>query len=418
MKVLTSMLTLLFLFSSIYLTDQFNSTGNVIIAMLIIAFLTLVVFFKRKEFGIHKNSFYLMYLLVLSGGISALVNSQLQMIFTCFMFLALYIAAFVILPSLKKVDINNVVFRAICYSHIPLILIPIILNGFNSNPYRSIFYNPNSFGTIAATLFGVFFSLLLFNVEQYISSKKKNLIKTKLFAQMLLTFFMFYLVILSGSRTSSITTVVILLVGLFFLTIRLIKEKKLISLMIRGTLLSLFGSIVVFFIVQFTSFYDNLYFNILYKFEKKASSGDVLAHRGDVWTTTINEAGLFGQGEKFFTNTIGLGAHNTFIGILGEYGWILLILFMFLLLFMFVTSFRYAISNINDKYKYLPLMMFVSFVTLSMGEGMLFKLSMIAMFFSVGATLRRKEILNKETENPNESKIVLPVRRKRRKIVW
>jgi O-Antigen ligase len=417
LKILTFILTLLFLFSSLYLTDQLNSVGNIIIALIILAFVPLTLLFKRKEFVFHKNSFLLIYLLVLTGGISAMVNSQLQSMITPFMFFSLYVAAFVSVPSLKKIEINNVIYKAIGYSHIPLILIPIFIYGFNSNPYRGIFYNPNSLGTIVATLFAVFFSVFLYNMEKFIAGEKKNLIKTTLFGQLLFTFFMFYLVIMSGSRTSFITTVIIMLVGLLFLTIRLIKENKLLSLMVRGTIFSIFGSIVIFLLVKFTSFYEYLYFNIIYKFERKANSGDMLDHRGDVWSKTINEAGFFGHGEKFFANTIGLGAHNTFISILGEYGWVFLILFMFLLLFIFISSFKYAISDINDKFKYLPLMLFFSFVTLSMGEGMLFKLSMIAMFFSAGATIRRKELLKKEVALQKEDKSI-PRVRKRRKLVW
>lgn len=415
MRLVTIFLSVLFLFSSLYMTDTFNSVGNIIISFLIISCVFLVFLFKKQQLDINTNTLLLMYLLMLSGGISALLNSEFQILLSFFALFALYFVGFVVLPSFKMFN-NKIIYRAIFYSHTPIILAPILFYGFNSNPYRGIFYNPNAFGTVLATLYGAFFSVFLYNMEKYISGEKRKLIKTKLFGQLLLALFMIYLVILSSSRTSAITVVVISMVGMFFLIVKLIKERKIGMVIFRGGLISILGTIVVYFLFKFTSFYEYLYLNIIYKFERKIRSGDVLDQRGEVWKSTVDGATVFGNGKEFFTDRIGLGAHNTFVGILGEYGWISLILFLFLLLFIFIKSYKYATRNKNDKYKYLPLMMFFSFVTLSMGEGMLFKLSMIAMFLSAGTTIQ-KDAIHIESEY-NETVNALKGKKSRRRLVW
>ncbi|HLR51714.1 MAG TPA: hypothetical protein VK072_02450 [Candidatus Avamphibacillus sp.] len=308
-----------------------------------------------------------------------------------FVFLVLYVASFNIVPILYKANTNKFISNAIMISHAPLILIPILVNGVNTAPYKGIFYNPNSFGSILATLFAVLLAPFLYTIGGLLKGFNSfTNVKIKLIVQGLILFLISFLVILSGSRTSSLAVVGMVMIGLLFLIIDLIKEKKINALITKGTFLFLAITSTIIVLIKLTPFYDYLYINILYKFEVKASSGDVLDNRGAVWSESMQQAGLFGRGKDFFTEEIGVGAHNTFISIMGEYGWIPLIPFILFLIFSFTSSIKYFLKASNNQYRYFPLLMVSCFLLLSLGEGMLFKLSMIAMFFAIGSTVNLK----------------------------
>lgn len=378
-------LSLLFLFSSLNLTDQWNNIGRLIIYSLIFLLMCMLVVFKKKIIKINDTMLFLFYLFLLSCSIGALLNSDVFVLLGALVFFSLYISTSVILPSLCNYNCNELVAKAILISHIPLIFIPLLTNGINSMPYQGIFYNPNSFGNITVTLFAVLVAIFLKNFEEYITlSKKQRFMKLKLLLQLIFMFGVFWLVILSGSRTSFLTGLVVLVIGLFFLTIFVIKTKKLKKLLLRGTSVSFVAVVIYAMLALYTNFNQYVYLNIIYKFKTKASNGDVLDHRGEIWRQTMKEAGLFGKGDKYFEQNIGLGAHNTFISILGQYGWVsLIIILLFLVLAVFYVC-KYSVKNVDDKYKYLPFLLMVSFITLSMGEIMMFKLSMIATFCTIG----------------------------------
>lgn len=378
-----TILSFLFLFSSLQLTDQWNGIGKLIVYSLIFLLMCMLVVFKKKRIKINDTMLFLFYVFLLSCSIGALLNSDVFVLLGALMFFTLYISTSIILPALCNHNSNELVAKAILISHIPLIFIPLLTEGINSMPYRSIFYNPNSFGTITVTLFAVSVAVFLKKLEEYIAlSKKQRFMKLKILAQLAFMFWVFWLVILSGSRTSFLAGLMVLVIGLFFLIIFLIKAKKLVKLLIRGTFASFFVAITYTMLVLYTDFNQYLELNIIDKFRKKSS--DVLDHRGEVWKQTMQEAGLFGKGDKYFEQDIGLGAHNTFISILGQYGWVsLIIIILFLVIAVFYAC-KYSLKDVDDRYKYLPLMLIVSFLTLSMGEVMMFKLSMIATFCTIG----------------------------------
>lgn len=57
----------------------------------------------------------------------------------------LCVISFIILPLLS-ININKILVFTVLISHVPIILVPY---------YKGIFYNPNSLGTTAATIFAV-----------------------------------------------------------------------------------------------------------------------------------------------------------------------------------------------------------------------------------------------------------------------
>lgn len=219
----------------------------------------------------------------------------------------------------------------------------------------------------------------------------------------------FFLVMLSGSRTSFLTTVLCMFAGCFYLTVHLIKAKKIKRLLIRGSVAGLILSLVVIILFKFTPIYDVLYANIFMKFELRSSQGDMLSDRGNIWRQALSDAGLFGQGNDYFVH-LGIGAHNSFVSITGQYGFVALFMFVLFLLNCFIQAIRYSTSDVNDKYKYLPLMTLIGFITMSMGEEMIFKLSMVSMFISLGSTLKvnniKKEIITVKKGYHKEERLI------------
>ncbi|AHV96158.1 O-antigen ligase family protein [Paenibacillus sabinae] len=408
MKKFTLYFFVLFLFSSLYLTEKFNSLGSIAISIVICIIFPFVIMSKKEKIKVHSSSLFLIYGFLTACGISSLYNADIKIMLNAGIFFLLYLSSMSVVPSYEKVDINKTIFNSILISQLPIIILPIIISGVNTIPYRGIFYNPNSFGSVVSVVFVTLLSIVISKIERIITKRTDKRGKRNLVFHLLSMFLLFFLVILSGSRTSTLAAGLSVIAGALFLTLRLIKARKFWSSLIKTTFFSFLGAVVLYFLARFTPFYNYLYLNILYKFERKSMHGDVLDERGFVWARTLKEAGLWGRGSAYFSKEVGVTAHNTFINILGETGWVSLLIFIAFLILISIASFKYAISEIDDQYKYLPLLLLICFLFSSIGENMLFKVSMIAMFFSMGSIIDfRKKLVNKEKEhgNPIDRKI-------------
>ena len=394
MKLIYTLFTFLFLSSSLYLTEQFNSIGNIMVSVIILMFFALVILYKKNRLTVNVYSLTLMFFFLLACLISGLLNMDWKLFITGAMIVVLYIASFVIIPSFN-IQVNEVVYKSAMLSQAPLILVTLLLKGLDKNPYQGIFYNPNSFGTTIATIFTLLLSVFLFKLENYFTKKSKEI--DTLWSLIIYIgglLFMFFLIILSSSRTSFLTAVGLVMSSFLIVFIKLVKNKSVFPFL-RSIFFGVLGIGIISLLIRMTPILDYLYFNIVYKFQLKLNRGDVLDKRGIVWNQTIKEARLFGNGSEYFIAKTLYAAHNTFISMLGEFGWVALILFVLFLLYGAYKSMKYALSGTLDKYKYMPILLFVCFIMLSMGESMLFKFSMIAMFFSFGSTvnLKRKDLL-------------------------
>lgn len=390
MRIIYLLMFFLFLFSSLYLTDTFNGIGSLVISGIILLMVPSILIMRQIKVKVHLPSLLLMYCFLVICTLAAFYNSDVFLLVDAFIIFATYFVSFIVLPTLKQ-DNSGTIYKVILISHIPLILIPLI-NGLPTGAYKGIFYNPNAFGTIVATLFAVVFATLLFKIEQRVIGGVKT---KRLLLDILFTVLLLFLTILSASRTSTLTIGLILVAGLCILFVRLIKARK-VSAFLKASLIGSLLLFVTYLIIMRTPMYKYFYQNIIYKFQRK--SDDMLDGRGDVWTQTINDAQLLGHGSDFFNNT-SVAAHNTFISILGEYGWLALIVFILLLINLAYNSFRYAINVNYDAYKYIPINLVICFVTLSMGESMLYKLSMLALFFSAGSIVHYKLVLSPKVKN-------------------
>src|SRR5699024_1780972 len=121
-----------------------------------------------------------------------------------------------------------------------------------------------------------------------------------------------------------------------------------------------------------------------YKFYIKAQTGSLTSGRDGIWSRTLSESSLFGGGRDFFSLEVGIAGHNTFVSLLGQYGYIPTILFLLFCLIILLYSFAYLVSKKDVPYRYLPFLITVSFFLFSTMESMVYKTPMIALFIFAG----------------------------------
>lgn len=398
--LILSTISLIFLFSSLNLSDVLSIKGIVFVYGLLISLILVPLFVKKKNIIINLPALLTFYVFTLFCIISSLINNDFESLLGAIMISLLFLVSFIILP-MANLDTNRTVFIAILVSQIPILAIP-LLNGYETAQYQGIFFNPNALGTIATTVFAALLASLLMDLENVIKEVKERRSKAKILFKVSLLILVFYLIIISASRTSFAASLICLFIGCSFLLLYLIKYKRITKFIIKSGFIALVGSFVMAILLRFTSFYEIIYLNILYKFEDSMRRGDLLSNRDTIWQLALDDSKFFGSGNNYFTE-LGIGAHNTFISILGHYGWIPLLMFLVFLVSAFYYSTKLSLSNTKDSYKYLPLLLFISFITLSMGEDMIFHLSMVATFFSLGSVLKKKQSTNTVKVMTNEN---------------
>ena len=118
---------------------------------------------------------------------------------------------------------------------------------------------------------------------------------------------------------------------------------------------------------------------------------DALSGRDDIWSKTLTDMKLLGNGEKYFESNFDLGAHNTIVHIIGVNG----IIAAMLMVSFALVSFYYAAIYFRkhwreDRYAIAPLVFMTCFWTLSMGEGMFGSLGnamTLAYMLSIGVIM-------------------------------
>ena len=129
--------------------------------------------------------------------------------------------------------------------------------------------------------------------------------------------------------------------------------------------------------------------NVIDKFVAKDVGGDVFDGRGYIWEKTINDAGFWGNGSSYFLDEFALGAHNTFISILGRYGYVYFILIFIFWLFLGFKSFKFLLRSSISFYTYMYFTVWYAFTILSLTEVMLYTPIMIIFILSMSGTNRK-----------------------------
>lgn len=381
-RLFSIILAITFFSGSIYLTDDYYFMQRYLLVgtMLLIPCSFMFVNLRIK---VNMKMLFVFFCFTISCFISSMYNSDEELFIAALTMLGIYITLVIVVPAVTKESTGGVIFKSILIVHIPILFIPLIFTGLYV-PYGGIFYGGSVFGGVMVTTLGVVLSMFVMKAEEYVTGKVQK--KRGLFFLLIVISAMELLVLYSNSRNSALTSFALLLLAFHAILRSLKKNIKMRKLIINRTIkLSILFTL---FVVPLNMIFDlkgTFETTILHKFQMKESRGDVLDMRGYIWDTTIREAGLFGNGRDYFSK-FGLGSHNTYISILGQFGWIAAIMFCVFMLMAFRYSYRYAIKENEDRYKYLPLMLVTSFMTLSFAEGMLLKVSMLGTFAVIGYT--------------------------------
>lgn len=238
-------------------------------------------------------------------------------------------------------------------------------------PYKGIFLNSNTLA-LNLLLLGVAINI---KIDVTLSESVKKIIIYKLYLLVVILF-----IFSTESRTSLIT---ILLLSLFNILKSLKNRKNFIELIISMLLI----------IFLFKLYYNKNPEIINAIFEKTHNSKNLFSGRGYIWSQTINDYNIFGHGKNYFENTYGLGAHNSIIKILGENGVVSVVIYILICIFSLFKSIKYIIKT-NEKYKFAPFYIIISYLIVSITEGLFsaFGNAYMVSFFIILGYLTNREI--------------------------
>lgn len=366
--------------SSLFLTEELNGIGNYLIVGFISLLCCTAFLFKNKQFYIKKNIVIILYIFVFVNIIGQIFHPEANLVFNTVAIILLYCGTQFAFANIKA-NKNKVLYKILFYSQLSLIFLSFITHGLSFESYQGIFGNPNSYGIVATTLFVCYLANYAESISFYFEKGKitKNFIlKTSI------AFLLFITVALSQSTNSLIACIISFSVIIFAILIKMTYFKKLFTFIYRLIKLVFLSFLVIYPLSLLTKVDNLLLESILFKFRIKAAQGDILNSRGDIWSSVINDAKLFGYGSDYLGNIIKMDAHNTFIKILSENGLLSLMAFGVILFIFLTNSIKHVIYS-EEEMKFLPLLLTVVFICLSMGESMMFSLPMNAMFLSMAS---------------------------------
>lgn len=388
------LLALLFLSGTLYFTQDWNFLQPY---LLISSILGLLGLFLTTGSGliIEVNQFRVWFLFLISCLFSALFNSDSQLFMGALVLGFVYFGLILVFPALARLSGgmgNKLIIFSFLSIHLPLLLIPLLLEGKLTVPYQGIFYNPNSFGSTAAIVFTVLWSKFSALVDTSILGRGK-IERGKLFCLVFLISIVLVLILFSNCRAGFVAALLIPFVQgvvLFFeaflggmIRLRVIRRIILFILLL---------SLICTGIYLLTPVGSLLQDTIIDKFNSK--SADLLDGRFYVWLESLNEAKFWGNGRDYFS-TFNTAAHNTFISLLGQYGLLPVVFFIFFLLLSFYYSLIYSLKAVEDEERYLPLYLLSNFLVLSLVEGMMFSAGMLLVFCALGVVFSELEKLGK-----------------------
>lgn len=357
------MLTLLYIGLSIetigqnYLDPSLKGIFRLIIMAIVIVYFAMIVLKKNNfEYILPANKgSYLLLMLWLMFGISIGFSDVLTMrqptggIGYSFIVPLIF---FILVPMALDNPILTMV-KALFYSSILYIGATLLIEPTNVGniAYMGITANYNNMGLLAfeASLSAV---ILIF-VENA---------RNKLFSFKSLFYIISFIVsVIVLMRTQSRTAFLALIVGAFIALVLNIMNKN-----ISKKQLALLGAGATFSYVFY--FHDYFMTNILSKFMTKGST-DVLSGRGDIWMQVVEESTLLGHGGSYFSDHVGIAAHNVIFQILGEHGIISSLLLLLFVIGTLVVSLRYFFIQKNKIINFIPFVYLCSFFIIIMSES-------------------------------------------------
>lgn len=334
-----------------------------------------IIFFKKINIKFEKKDIVMFFLFAVIGCLSSISNSEFTLLFSSVFFIIFYIVSkyFVsyifVIKDFKRILLKeNSIFLAIF-----LIFIFLYFND-GRVPYKGIYENPNTMGGILATSIILMLGLIFGVLDKW---RKSNII---FFITLnLLSLIIFYQLLQTSSRTSLIAVLSVLFFLILIFSLRKIYERK------YSTVLNiLIFNIVLFLWIK--SYSISLFDNFLLKFSDKNRNNDVFDGRTYIWDRTLSDAGLFG-GSDYFIREFSLGAHSSFISIIGRFGYIFGGIIILCWMYLGYKAISYFFKCKNDFYSYCYLALWLGFTILSITEVMLYKTIMLLFFLCISGFL-------------------------------
>lgn len=266
---------------------------------------------------------------------------------------------------------NNLLILLLIF-HTIIFVTSFIKYGFFISYYEGLFTNPNGFGGAAAT----FCAIVCMTYLYYLYESGISLIGNIVFVLLLGSSAFFSLI--SNSRASF--TVVMIEITVFLLIIMKTIFKGSRSVFKKNMSIALFVFFIAMVIVIcFTDAYQLIQDNIIHKFNSYAESGDIWNGRQEKWTAIFERLKFFGNGEY-----ADMGAHNTYLSMLDQYGVIPFVsLCMFALGGLIESIKRVFFSNDTTSKDFIPLFSFLLFATRGFSEGIMLSTATLLMILSV-----------------------------------
>lgn len=309
-------------------------------------------------------------------GLSGAINGEISLVANAVALFGIY---YIFCEAYNRANVSIEKFLwEICIIYLWFVVYSYIYAGLSFSSYKGITYNSNAFGGISAGVFCFCFSC-------FISGTTRQLVKK---ISLVICGISLINTIISSSRTSFVTCAGVAIIGIFLsrkdITMYLRRNKHMIFLI--GIM---FGLLLIIAIKKYDIgeiFYDA----IIAKFIRKKDNP--FDGRAEVWMRVWKEKSLWGYGRNYFDD-IGLGAHNTFISILGQYGIFAVIVYIGFILSSLRECIRFSKSDC--EYRLVPVLSTTAFVMMSMAEGMLMKINMLIFYFGLTVMLRYNKIKDK-----------------------
>lgn len=378
----------LYLISSLLLfSGAFYSTELMKWFSLFFFGLTVFIFFLLPIIGGKKNTQFdskgilmiLFSLVFFTMLLSSVINKSLELFIGVVLFFLIFI-------NFSIFNINRTVYEFFDKPIKLLFLVVTLVNlyfGF-SIPFKGAFSNPNSLGGIYAMISFMATGVLL---DKTFNENKKKYDYILLIIILLSAFF----TLVSNSRISFISSCLCL----FFIFIYYFFDSFNFK---NGFYVNLrfFKKMIAIFVILITSlvvFWDKIENIFLKKMVYKMDDGGgVTGGRDEVWYAIFNNSLIFGHGRYSpHLDYLNLAAHNTFLSIYDQFGWLSSLLF---LLSIFILILSYFYNGSLKKYGVTPFFIVFGFVFLSISESMINKTIMFAFLMIINLpTFRRRDLL-------------------------
>jgi len=365
------LLAILLLFSGVFYSIDFMKWFSLVTFGLSIFLFTLFPFLRKKN-PLYFNfngyvflSFILSFVVMLA---SAVLNKSLDLFVGVLLFMLVVI-------NFSTFKLGKTIYD---FFDMPVKLVFLAITLLNisfgvSIPFNGAFSNPNSLGGVYAMISFIATGILL---DKTFNSDGKKIDYILLIIVLFSTVF----TLISNSRISFISSCLCLLSILFYylynsfnsrniLIVKVDFLKKMIGIFLLGLLsiILLWGEIKDIFIKK-----------VLYKID---DGGGVTGGRNEVWSAIFDNSLIFGHGRYSpHLDYFDLAAHNTFLSIYDQFGWLSCILFIISIFLMVINFFS---KNNLKIYGITPFFILFGFVFLSVSESMINKTIMFCFLMII-----------------------------------